>query len=97
MYVRVTVTGYDPTHETAVLDLIDESLIPALKQLPGFVSYTSGTDSEKGKAVSITVWDNMDHAAGLRAALGGMIQQFEDLNITFEPPQIYELTRHITV
>lgn len=42
--------------------------------------------------ISITIWDNMEHAAGLRTALGGVIQQLEGIGVRFEPAQVYELT-----
>ena len=44
-----------------------------------------------------TVWNDMDHAAGFREALGGLIQQIEDAGASFEPAQLYEITRHVTV
>lgn len=34
----------------------------------------------------------MDHAAGLRTALGGLIQQLEAIGVRFEPAQLYEIT-----
>ena len=95
MYVRVTSFTYDPAREEDVYKLADESLIPALKQMDGFVSYTTGGDDETGHGVAISVWDNMEHAAALRDALGSMIQQFEEAGVRLDAPQLYEVTRHV--
>ena len=44
MYIRNTTFTYDPAQEEKVLRIIDDQLIPAFQQLPGFVSYASGLD-----------------------------------------------------
>lgn len=97
MYIRITTATIDipvdTAKEQAVMRVIDEQLIPRLRQLPGFVSYTGGQDRATGRSLSITTWDDMEHAQGLRAAIGGLIAQFEALGVRFEPAQIYEVVR----
>jgi hypothetical protein len=95
MYIRVTPLAYDPAQEEAVLQIIDQQLLPTIRQFPGFVSYTGGVDRSSGRAITVTVWQDMDHAAGFRTALGGLIQQFEAVGVRFEPAQLYELTRQV--
>jgi hypothetical protein len=92
MYIRVTPLSYDPAQEETVQRMVDEQVVPAFKRLPGFVSYAGGLDRSTQRGVSVTIWDNMDHAAGLRTAVGGLIQQLEAAGVRFEPAQIYELT-----
>ena len=95
MYIRITTLTYDPAQEAEVLRITDEVGIPTFRQLPGFVSYTGGFDRAARRGVAITVWDDMEHAASFRAALGGIIQQFEAVGVRFDPAQLYELTRQV--
>jgi hypothetical protein len=93
MYIRVTPFAFDLAREEKTLRIVDEQLIPAFQQMPGFVSYSGGLDRATQRGVAVTIWDNMEHAAGLRTALGGMIQEIEAAGVSFEPAQVYELTR----
>ena len=95
MYIRNTTFAFDPAKEENVLNLTDEQLIPLLRGLPGFVSYHAGIDRGTGRGVAVSVWDNMDHAAGFRAAMGGLVQQFEAIGIRFDPAQVYALVRQV--
>lgn len=95
MYIRITTATFDLAKEQELQQIIDEQMIPAMRQLPGFVGYTGGIDRASGRAVSITTWDDMDHAQGLRAALGSVVGQFEALGARFDPPQIYEVVRQV--
>jgi quinol monooxygenase YgiN len=99
MYIRITPATVDMPYadakEQEVIRFTDEQLIPLLRQLPGFISYTGATDRATGRIVAITTWDNMEHAQGLRAALGGLVAQMEALGIHFEPPQVYEVIKQV--
>ena len=92
MYIRITPIAYDPAQEEALTRLVEEQMIPTFKRLPGFVSYSGGVDRSAQRGVAVTIWDDMDHAAGLRPALGGLIQQLEAIGVRFEPAQLYEIT-----
>ena len=63
MYIRTTTYAYNPAQADELLQLNDEHLIPRLRQLPGFVSYTYGLDPETRRGISITVGDveHLDH------------------------------------
>ena len=93
MHVRVTSLSYDLVQEEKVSQIIDDQMTPKLRELPGFVSFMTGTDRNTGRGISISVWDDMEHADGFRTALGGLVQQFEAAGVSFDPPQLYELTR----
>ncbi len=95
MYIRITTSTVDITKEQEIIRVTDEQLIPRLRQLPGFVSYTGCVDRAAGRSVGITTWDDMDHAQGLRAALGGIVAQFEALSVHFESAQVYEVIRQV--
>jgi quinol monooxygenase YgiN len=95
MYIRITTITFDPAEEAAILQLIDDQMIPALRQLPGFHSYTGGLDRAAGRAVALSMWDNMEHAQGLRTALGVLIQQFEAVSVRFDPPQLFEVVKQV--
>ena len=92
MYLRVTPIAYDPAQEEALTRLVEEQMIPAFQRLPGFVKYYGGVDRSGQRGIAVTVWDNMEHAAVLRTALGGLIQQLEAIGVRFEPAQVYEIT-----
>lgn len=95
MYIRVTTLGYDPAQEEKVFQIIDDELTPQLRKLSGFVSYTGGIDRDSERALSITVWDDMEHAAGFRTALGGLVQKIEAAGVSFDPSRLYEITRQV--
>jgi hypothetical protein len=92
MYIRITPIAYDAAQEEALTNLVEEQMIPAFKRLPGFVRYYGGVDRSTQRGVAVTIWDDMEHAAGLRTALGGLIQQLEAIGVRFEPAQLYEIT-----
>jgi hypothetical protein len=85
MYIRVTPMAYDPALEETLTRMVEEQMIPAFKRLPGFVRYYGSLDRSAQRSGAVTIWDNMDHAAGLRTALGGLIQQLEAIGVRFEP------------
>ncbi len=95
MFMRTTTYTYNPAQEEALLQLNDEHLIPLLRQLPGFVSYTYGLDSATRRGVSITVWQSREAAEGFRTAMGGMVQKFQEVGLIIDPSQVYAIARHV--
>lgn len=93
MYIRVTNFTFDLAQEEKAFRIVDEQMIPAFQQMPGFVSYTGGMDRAAQRGVSVTIWDNMEHAASFRTALGGMVQELEAAGISFDPAQVYKIER----
>jgi quinol monooxygenase YgiN len=92
MYVRVTPYSGDPAREQEVVRFAEERLIPALRQLPGFRRYLAAGDRATGRGVTISEWDDQEHAEHLRPALGGLMQEIADLGIQLEAAQVYEVT-----
>ena len=72
MFIRTTTYSYNPAQADELLQLNDEQLIPFLRQLPGFVSYTYGLDAATRRGISISVWESREAAEGFRTAMGGM-------------------------
>ena len=58
MYIHTTTYAYNPALADELLQLNDEHLIPRLRQLPDFVSYTYDLDPETRRGVSITLWES---------------------------------------
>ena len=87
MFVRVTHGRYDSANEAEIQRMVEERLIPAMKQLPGFQSYLGGVDRSTGKLFAMGVWETAEQSQAvnaLRAPFGSLIQ--------FEPAEVYEIT-----
>ncbi len=95
MFMRTTTYTYNPAQEAELLQLNDQHLIPLLRQLPGFVSYTYGLDAATRRGVSITVWQSREAAEGFRTAMGGMVQKFQEVGLIIDPSQVYAIARHV--
>ena len=91
MYVRLSRGTYPPSLHTDVsarLSASADSLIPALRLLPGCVSYYAGADEFSCSMVNISVWDTLEHAEAMSSlppmpALG---QEFTRMGVEFERP-----------
>jgi hypothetical protein len=70
-------------------------MLPAFRQLPGFVSYTAGLDRAAQRGVSIMVWDSQEVAVGVRTMLVDIVQRLEAAGLRLEPAQVYELVRQV--
>jgi hypothetical protein len=89
MFVRLTRGHYDVAKEAEIQRIVEEHLIPGLKQLPGFQSYTGGVDRHAGRVLATSVWDTAAQSEAvnaLRVPFGSLIQ--------FEPTEVYEVTAH---
>lgn len=93
MYVRISKGSYSPelhANVSARLNGSSESLVPAIKQLPGCQSYFVGSDSASNTMVNVSVWDTLEHAQAMSSlpemtALG---KEFERMGVNFERPII---------
>lgn len=91
MYVRVTGGTFELEREAEVLQVIEERLVPAFKQLPGFRDYIGALDREAGRHVTITTWETEAQAKGLREAISDVVSQLRAAGVELEPPAIYEV------
>jgi hypothetical protein len=91
MYVRVTRGHFDPSRYDEVKRAIDEELVPAIEQLPGFRGYTGGVHHGAGTLVAISVWDQEEQAA----LIAGHRGTFEKLGVKFEPAEMFEVIAQV--
>jgi quinol monooxygenase YgiN len=65
-----------------------KKLIPAIKALPGCLSYYAATDETSSTMVNVSIWDTLEHAQAM-ATLGEMsalAKEFVALGAEFERP-----------
>jgi hypothetical protein len=65
--VRVSRANFDPARFAEVREMTIATgryLIPAIKQLPGLISYYAGT-SPDGSMVHVSIWESDEHAQQL--------------------------------
>lgn len=98
MYARVTPNRIsDPSKREEALRLIDENVVPALKQMSGFKGYLALYDERSGTGLAITLWETRDQADswGASSAMRSVLGSFEALGMTFEAPNIYEVVKQV--
>ncbi|KAI9026379.1 hypothetical protein DFJ74DRAFT_664136 [Hyaloraphidium curvatum] len=89
--VRISKGRYPPALHakvSAALQASGDILIPAIKKLPGCLSYYAGADEASGTMINASVWDTEEHAKAM-AGLKEMAQQageFVSLGVEFERP-----------
>ena len=64
------------------------SLVPAIRRLPGCVSYYVGTDESSCSMVNVSVWDTIEHAQAMAMLpeMGSLAREFIALGVEFERP-----------
>ena len=90
MYLRITRGRIDPARYDEVM-AFTEDLLTALRQQPGFQSYSGGADRTNGTVVAVSLWDTQEHAQLDRAALGDVISRTQALGLQLEPAEVYEV------
>ena len=97
MYVRISRASYAAALHPQVgakLDSSSESLIPALRRLPGCVSFFAGADAVSNTMVNVSVWDTLEHAEALTSLpeMTTLAKEFVQLGVAFERPVVnYEV------
>ena len=92
MIVRLTIFRYDPARHQEVAQLSERQLLPAFRRLPGFRRATTAMDRDAGSGVSITEWDDLQAAQGLREGIGpALMQAIADAGVQLDAPQFYEI------
>jgi quinol monooxygenase YgiN len=63
-------------------------LIPAIRRLPGCVSYYAATDEGSSTMVNVSVWDTLEHAQAMATLpeMGELAKEFIALGVEFERP-----------
>ena len=88
--VRVSQGSFDPArftevHETTIATV--SYLVPAVKKLPGLISYHAGT-SPDGSVVHVSIWESDEHAqqmSRLKEMIVDTRQAYEKAGVTFTP------------
>lgn len=62
MYARVTTFYIDISKRKEAIDIYENSIIPAAEAQKGFKSACFLINRNAGKFISITMWENMEHA-----------------------------------
>ena len=91
MVLRITRGQIDAAHVDDVQRTVQEQLIPALVQLPGFQSYNGGINSTTGRLVAVSTWDSVEHATFPRDVINEIIRTLTDLGMVLEAPEIYDI------
>jgi quinol monooxygenase YgiN len=93
MFVRISKGSYAPElHErvTTQLNASAQSLVPAIRALPGCLSYFVGSDSVSNTMVNVSVWDTLEHAQamGTLPEMSALAKEFIALGVQFERPLV---------
>jgi quinol monooxygenase YgiN len=91
MIVRISKGSYPASrHAEFTARMVDagKTLIPAIRKLPGCLSYFAATDENSSTMVNVSVWDTLEHAQAM-ASLPEMValgKEFIALGAEFERP-----------
>jgi quinol monooxygenase YgiN len=63
-------------------------LIPAIRKLPGCISYHAGADAATCTMVNVSVWDTLEHAQAMSSLreMAELAREFAALGVEFERP-----------
>lgn len=91
MYVRVTPLSFDSARTQEIKRFGDERILPLVRPLPGFRRYSLALDQAAGRGVTLTEWDDQQHAQDFRTAVASLLQEIADLGVILETSQVYEV------
>lgn len=100
MYVRAANVSIRPGKMQEVIDLHNDSLIPAAKAQKGWRGSYLMTDAEGGKILSITVWESEADMLASESGGGYLKEQVARFDSVFaEPPNFshYQLSAEASV
>ncbi len=72
------------------LRMAGDSLIPAIKRLPGCLHYYAGLERESSTMINVSIWDSLEHANQMNqmAEMAQLGREFVELGVEFERPII---------
>jgi quinol monooxygenase YgiN len=93
MIVRISKGSYPPSRHAEFTARMAEAgaiLLPAIKKLPGCLSYYAATDEASSTMVNVSVWDTLEHAQAMATLpeMGALAKEFIALGAEFERPII---------
>jgi quinol monooxygenase YgiN len=91
MFVRISKGHYKSelhAEVTARLAASSTSLVPAIRALPGCLSYYAGSDQSSSTMVNVSVWDTLEHAQAMGSLpeMAALAKEFIGLGVEFERP-----------
>jgi quinol monooxygenase YgiN len=91
MFVRISKGHYKPelhAQVTARLAASSMSLVPAIRALPGCLSYYAGSDESSSTMVNVSVWDTLEHAQAMGSLpeMAALALEFTGMGVEFERP-----------
>ena len=95
MYVRVATVNIRPGKMQEVIDLHNDSLVPAAKAQKGWRGSYLMTDAGNGKIISITIWESEAEMLASESGSGYLTEQVVKFDSVFaEHPHFdhYELS-----
>ena len=99
MYVRAATVQIRPGKTQEVIDLHNNSLIPAAKAQKGWRGSYLMTDAGSEKILSITIWDSEEEMLASESGSGYLKEQVAKFDSVFaEPPHFdhYELSVEVS-
>ena len=87
MFIRVTRGLIDREDRDAVLRLVQEQIVPAARQMPGFKSFQLGLERETGRFAAITTFETRQQTE----AMNSLRPVAEAAGFEYGPPDVYEL------
>jgi len=96
MHARVTVVQGPPGGLEKGQALFERTMVPALRELPGFAGVVLLVDRESGRGSSISTWDSEEAMRGadatIEAVRAGNRAEMAELGIEVVETEFYELT-----
>ena len=75
---------------TARMNEASDSLVPAIRRLPGCLGFYAATEQGSSTIVNVSVWETIDHAQAMNtlAEMAALVPEFTALGVQFERPII---------
>ena len=91
MYVRISKASYAAALHAEVSAKLDASsavLSPAIRRLPGCLSFFAAADAVSNTMVNVSVWDTLEHAEAMSSLseMTTLAEVFVALGVQFERP-----------
>jgi quinol monooxygenase YgiN len=91
MIVRISKGSYPPARHaefTARMNEAGIALMPAIRRLPGCLSYYAATDEASSTMINVSVWDTLEHAQAMATLpeMAALAKEFVAMGAEFERP-----------
>ena len=96
MHARLVTSQFHVDKLDEAIQLYRESILPEVRQLPGFKGYTALLDRSRGKAIALTLWESEADARASgegSAFMQASLAQFAPFYAAPPVIEIYEVGR----